>query len=127
MKKINTSEAPEPVGPYSQAIRAGDFLFISGQIPLNPQSRKIEGNIKEQTERVIKNIEAILKAENSSLEDVVKVTVYLKDLKEFGEMNEIYEKYFGNSKPARVTVEVSGLPKNARIEMDAIAYLGREK
>ncbi|MCD6370625.1 MAG: deaminase, partial [Thermoplasmata archaeon] len=88
MKKINTSEAPEPVGPYSQAIRAGDFLFISGQIPLNPQSRKIEGNIKEQTERVIKNIEAILKAENSSLEDVVKVTVYLKDLKEFGEMNE---------------------------------------
>ena len=127
MKKINTSEAPEPVGPYSQAIRAGDFLFISGQIPLNPQSRKIEGNIKEQTERVIKNIEAILKAENSSLEDVVKVTVYLKDLKEFGEMNEIYERYFGNSKPARVTVEVSGLPKNARIEMDAIAYLGREK
>ncbi|HHE75807.1 MAG TPA: RidA family protein [Candidatus Aciduliprofundum boonei] len=127
MKKINTSEAPEPVGPYSQAIRAGDFLFISGQIPLNPQSRKIEGNIKEQTERVIKNIEAILKAENSSLEDVVKVTVYLKDLKEFREMNEIYEKYFGNSKPARVTVEVSGLPRNARIEMDAIAYLGREK
>jgi len=127
MKKINTSEAPEPVGPYSQAIRAGDFLFISGQIPLNPQSRKIEGNIKEQTERVIKNIEAILKAENSSLEDVVKVTVYLKDLNEFREMNEIYEKYFGNSKPARVTVEVSGLPKNARIEMDAIAYLGREK
>jgi len=127
MKKINTSEAPEPVGPYSQAIRAGDFLFISGQIPLNPQSRKIEGNIKEQTERVIKNIEAILKAENSSLEDVVKVTVYLKDLKEFGEMNEIYERYFGNSKPARVTAEVSGLPRNARIEMDAIAYLGREK
>ena len=124
MKRIYTPHAPGPIGPYSQAIKVGNFIFLSGQIPIDPETGKIVGGIREQTEQVIKNIAAILNAAGASLDSVVRAIVYMKDLNEFSEMNEIYEKYFGASKPARVTVGVSALPKNARIEMEVTAYLG---
>ncbi|MCD6275658.1 MAG: deaminase [Thermoplasmata archaeon] len=120
---IFSQDAPSPIGPYSQAVRAGDFIFISGQLGINREGKMEEG-IKEQTERAIKNIEAILKAAGSSLRDVVRVTVYLANIDDFGDMNEVYEKYFGDIKPARVTVGGCKLPKNAKIEIEAVAYTG---
>jgi len=120
---IFSQDAPSPIGPYSQAVRAGDFIFISGQLGINREGKMEEG-IKEQTERAIKNIEAILKAAGSSLRDVVRVTVYLANIDDFGDMNKVYEKYFGDIKPARVTVGGCKLPKNAKIEIEAVAYTG---
>ena len=122
-KPIQTSEAPSAIGPYSQAIRIGDFLYTSGQIALNPKNMEMmNGEIEEETEWVLKNIEAILKAGGLSLDHVIKTTVYLTDLGEFSRMNQVYEKFFENTKPARACVQVAALPKGAKVEIDAIAH-----
>ncbi|NPA47888.1 MAG: RidA family protein [Thermococci archaeon] len=120
---VFTENAPKPIGPYSQAVRAGRFLFISGQIPADREGNLVGGDVRAQTRQVLENLKAILEAAGGSLENVVKVTVYLKDMNDFGAMNEVYSEYFGESKPARAAVEVSRLPKDVRIEMEAIAYL----
>ncbi len=110
------------IGPYSQAVRAGGWLFASGQIPIDPATgQMITGDIKTQTERVMKNLEAILEAAGLSFAHVVKTTVYLKDLNEFSAMNEIYGRFFPASPPARATVEVARLPRDARVEIDLLA------
>jgi 2-iminobutanoate/2-iminopropanoate deaminase len=122
--RVQTDGAPKAIGPYSQAIKAGGLVFASGQIPLDPATGQvIEGSIAEQTERVLNNLKAVLEAAGSSLDSVVKTTVFLADLGDFGEMNEAYGRFFGAAAPARSTVEVSRLPRDARIEIDAIAAL----
>jgi len=119
---IQTEQAPAAIGPYSQAISIGDFLFTSGQIALDPESGIfLSGEIEEETEQTLKNISAILRAGGLSLENVVKTTVYLSDLNHFSRMNQVYEKYFSKTKPARACVQVAALPKGAKIEIDAIA------
>ena len=119
---IQTELAPAAIGPYSQAIRIGDILYTSGQIALDPKSGKfLSGEIKEETEQTLKNISAILQADGLELENVIKTTVYLSNLKDFVQMNQIYEKYFSKNKPARACVQVAALPKGAKIEIDAIA------
>ncbi|MBT4259306.1 MAG: RidA family protein [Nitrospinaceae bacterium] len=119
---IQTELAPAAIGPYSQAIRIGDFLYTSGQIALDPKSGKfLSGEIKEETEQTLRNISAILQADGLELENVIKTTVYLSDLNDFVQMNQIYEKYFSKNKPARACVQVAALPKGAKIEIDAIA------
>jgi len=122
MESIQTDRAPEAIGPYSQAIKANGFIFASGQIPLDPSTMQIvEGGIREQTGRVLDNLKAVLEAAGSSLDRVVKTTVYLADMGEFAAMNEIYAKYFGATKPARATVQVARLPRDVRIEIDVVA------
>jgi len=121
-RTIQTEQAPAAIGPYSQAIRIGDFLYTSGQIALDPESGMfLSGEIEEETEQTLKNISAILQAGGLSLENVVKTTVYLSDLNHFSRMNQVYEKYFSKNKPARACVQVAALPKGAKIEIDAIA------
>ena len=121
---IQTNQAPTAIGPYSQAIRIGDFIYTSGQISLDAQSEKfIPGEIEEETERTIKNISAILQADGLSLDNVIKTTVYLLDLDHFSRMNHVYENYFEKNKPARACVQVAALPKGAKIEIDAIASI----
>jgi 2-iminobutanoate/2-iminopropanoate deaminase len=123
MKKIvSTNEAPAAIGPYSQAVRSGRFLFCSGQIPLDPKSGQIvPGDIAAQTRRVLDNIAAVLRAEGATFEDVVKTTIFLTDLNDFQTVNEIYGSYFKNQPPARSTVQVAALPKGARVEIEVIA------
>ena len=122
-KQIKTTEAPSAIGPYSQAIRIGEFLYTSGQIALNPENMEMmNGAIEEETEWVLKNLEAILKADGMSLAHVIKTTVYLTDLGEFARVNQVYEKFFGETKPARACVQVAALPKGAKVEIDAIAH-----
>ena len=122
-KKIQTNQAPSAIGPYSQAIRIGEFLYTSGQIALNPENMEMmNGAIEEETEWVLKNLEAILKADGMSLAHVIKTTVYLTDLGEFARVNQVYEKFFGETKPARACVQVAALPKGAKVEIDAIAH-----
>ncbi len=122
---IQTDRAPKAIGPYSQAIKANGFIFASGQIPLDPDTMQIvEGGIRQQTERVMNNIKAVLEAAGSSLEQVVKTTVYLSDLNDFAEMNETYGRFFGEAPPARSTVEVRRLPRDVRVEIDVIALGG---
>ncbi len=124
MKKeiIYTSKAPEAIGPYSQANKVGNMLYCSGQIPLNPQSMKMEAEtIDDQTRQVLENLKAVLEAAGSSLDNVVKATCYLSDLAHFARFNAVYEEYFGQSKPARVTIQVAALPLGALVEVDAIA------
>ena len=122
---IFTEKAPKPIGPYSQAILVPPgWIFISGQIPINPKTGEIVGNdIKTQTRQVLENIKAILNAVGASMEDVVKVTVYLKDISKFQEFNKVYSEYFREKPPARVVIEVPNLPLNADIEVEAIAYI----
>ena len=121
MKYINTDKAPKAIGPYSQAVKAKNLLFISGQIPINPETNEIlNGNIKEKTGLVLNNINAILNEAGLKKENVAKVTIYLKDIKNFNVVNEVYEKFFNGHKPARAVVEVSNLPKNVDIEIEAI-------
>ncbi len=121
---IATSQAPSAIGPYSQAVRSGPWVFVSGQIPLDPATGKIvEGDIAAQTERVLKNLAAILEAAGAGLAQVVKTTVYLRDLTEFARMNEVYARFFADQPPARATVEVSRLPRDVQVEIDAIAAL----
>jgi len=121
MERIFTKEAPKAIGPYSQAIKAGGFVFCSGQIAIDPKTNEFKpGTIIEETTRVIENLKAVLEQAHSGLEKTIKVTVYLPDIENFTEMNKVYENYFVN-KPARSTVEVSKLPKGAKIEIDVIA------
>jgi 2-iminobutanoate/2-iminopropanoate deaminase len=122
MESIQTDRAPQAIGPYSQAIKANGFIFASGQIPLDPATmRVVEGGIEEQTGRVLDNLKAVLEAAGSSLDRVVKTTVYLADMGEFAAMNEIYAKYFGATKPARATVQVARLPRDVKVEIDVVA------
>jgi 2-iminobutanoate/2-iminopropanoate deaminase len=122
---VHISTAPKAIGPYSQAIKAGGFLFASGQIPLDPATMQVvEGGIREQTERVMNNLSAVLLAAGTSFDRVVKTTVFLADLGDFVEMNEIYGRFFGEAPPARSTVQVSRLPRDVRIEIDLIALVG---
>jgi 2-iminobutanoate/2-iminopropanoate deaminase len=123
MKKIiSTSEAPAAIGPYSQAVRSGNFLFCSGQIPLDPKSGQIvSGDIATQTRRVLDNVGAVLKAEGLTFENIVKTTIFLTDLGDFQTVNETYGSYFKQQPPARSTVQVSALPKGAKVEIEVIA------
>ena len=123
MKKIiSTSEAPAAIGPYSQAVRSGRFLFCSGQIPLDPKSGQIvPGDITAQTRRVLDNVAAVLKAEGVTFDNVVKTTIFLTDLGDFQTVNEVYASYFKQNPPARSTVQVSALPKSANVEIEVIA------
>jgi len=121
---VKTSKAPAPVGPYSQALRCGNLLFVSGQIPLDPENGELVLNsFAEQCHRVLLNLKLILEAGGSNLERVLKATIYMKNLAQFNELNEIYSEYFDASKPARACVEVSALPKGVSVEMDAIAEI----
>ena len=123
---IKTNKAPDPVGPYNQAIKAGNFVYCSGQIAINPCSNQIDclGDIKGETTQVLKNLKAVLTASGSSLEDVIKTTIFLTDLNNFQIVNEIYSEFFQNEpSPARACVEVSSLPKGVLIEIDCVAYI----
>ena len=123
---IKTNAAPDPVGPYNQAIRAGNFVYCSGQIAINPSSNKIEclGDIKGETIQVLKNLKAVLTASGANLEDVIKTTIFLTDLNNFQTVNDIYSEFFQNEpSPARACVEVSSLPKGVLIEIDCVAYI----
>lgn len=126
MKKIiNTDKAPSALGPYSQAVKAGDFIYVSGQIPIDPSTGEFAGNdIKTQTKQSLENIKAILESAGATLESVVKTNVFLSDMNNFTPMNEVYGTYFKTECPARAAVEVARLPKDAMVEIEAIAYLG---
>jgi 2-iminobutanoate/2-iminopropanoate deaminase len=122
---VKTGKAPAAIGPYSQAVRSGGFLFCSGQIPLDPATGKIvEGGIEAQAERVLRNLEAVISAGGASLAGVVKTTVYLTDLSDFPAVNAVYGKFFPENPPARATVQVAKLPAGALVEIDAIAKTG---
>jgi 2-iminobutanoate/2-iminopropanoate deaminase len=119
---VATENAPKAIGPYSQAIKANGFVFLSGQIALDPATQQvIAGGVAEQTERVLKNLEAVLKAAGSSLDKVVRCGVFLKDMNDFAAMNEVYGKFFRSNAPARSAVEAARLPRNVLVEIDAIA------
>lgn len=121
---ISTENAPGAIGPYSQAIKANGMLFCSGQIPIDPGTGEfVSGGVAEQTEQVFKNLIAVLEAGGSSLENVVKTTVFLADMGEFAVMNEVYGRYFDSNKPARATVQAARLPRDAKIEIDCIALV----
>ena len=123
---IKTDAAPDPVGPYNQAIKAGNFIYCSGQIAINPNSNKIDflGDIKGETTQVLNNLKAVLTASGASLEDVIKTTIFLTDLNNFQIVNEIYSEFFQSEpSPARACVEVSSLPKGVLIEIDCVAYI----
>lgn len=123
-KAIKTDNAPRAIGPYSQGIMAGNQLFLSGQIPINPKSGEVvSGGIEAQTKQVLNNIGSILEEAGASYDNVVKTTVYLTDLRNFGTVNEIYGKYFREPYPARACIEVSGLPKNVLVEIELIAII----
>jgi 2-iminobutanoate/2-iminopropanoate deaminase len=122
---IQTEHAPQAIGPYSQAVRANGLIFASGQIPIDPQTGEfVPGGIEEQTEQVLKNLTAVLEAAGSSLFNVVKTTVFLVDMQEFKAMNEVYGRFFKEQPPARATVEAARLPRDARVEIEAIALPG---
>ncbi len=119
---IATNDAPKAIGPYSQAIRANGFIFVSGQTPIDPANQQlITGGVPEQTERVLRNIEAILKQAGSSMAKIVRCGVFLKDMNDFAAMNEVYAKFFPNDPPARSTIQAARLPKDCMVEIDAIA------
>lgn len=122
---IATKDAPQAIGPYSQAIRASGFIFVSGQVAIDPATQQIsEGDVTHQTERVLKNLSAILTAAGSRMANVVKTTVFLKNMGDFAAMNEAYGRYFASAPPARSTVEVARLPKDVLVEIDVIALAG---
>ena len=119
---VESNEAPKAIGPYSQGIKAGGFVFVSGQVALDPKTGQMVGaDVAAQTERVLLNLQAIVEAAGSDLDRVVKTTVYLRTMKDFAAMNEVYKKYFKNDPPARATVAVAGLPKDALVEIDVVA------
>jgi len=122
LQPIATPKAPSAIGPYSQGVEAGGFVFVSGQIPIDPSSGEvIASDIGAQTERVLENVAAVLRAAGSSMDAVVKTTVYLADLADFAAMNSVYARYFPDPSPARATVQAARLPRDARVEIDAIA------
>ncbi|WP_028609565.1 RidA family protein [Paenibacillus harenae] len=123
---IATDKAPAAIGPYSQAIKLGGLLFTSGQIPLDASGQLVAGGIEEQTHQVFRNLEAVLAEAGASFSDVVKATVFMKDMNQFGVVNDIYSSYFGEHKPARSTVEVARLPKDVFVEIEVIASTGVE-
>jgi 2-iminobutanoate/2-iminopropanoate deaminase len=119
---IATERAPQAIGPYSQAVRAGNLIFASGQIPTDPATKEfVPGGIAEQTEQVLKNLKAVFEAAGVGLDQIVKTTVFLADMNDFTAMNEVYGKYFGQNPPARATVEAARLPRDAKVEIEAIA------
>lgn len=118
---IHTDDAPQPIGPYSQAIRTGDLIFTAGQVALRPDGTMVDGDAATQTHQAIANLRAVLQAGGATLASVVKTTIFLKDMNDFGAVNGVYAEYFGQSAPARSTVEVSRLPKDALVEIEAIA------
>jgi 2-iminobutanoate/2-iminopropanoate deaminase len=123
-KVIQTEKAPKAIGPYSQAIQAGNFLFLSGQIPIDPKTGElVKGDIRKQTQQVLENIKGILESQGLGMENVVKVTIFLKDIANFNQVNEVYVTYFPSSPPARSTVEVAKLPRDADIEIEALAII----
>lgn len=122
MESIQTERAPQAIGPYSQAVKINGLVFCSGQIPLDPVSMQvIEGDAKAQTERVLLNLQAVLEAAGTSLERVVKTTVFLLDMNDFAAMNEVYTTFFGDTRPARSTVQVARLPRDVRVEIEVVA------
>ena len=122
---ISTKNAPGAIGPYSQAVKAGQMVFVSGQIPIDPATGDfVNGDVSEQTQQVLINLSAVLEAAGSSLGDVVKTTVFLADMNDFAAMNAVYGEYFTDNKPARATVEAARLPRDARVEIDCIAVIG---
>ena len=124
---VETENAPRAIGPYSQAISAGGFVFCSGQIPLDPQTGEfVSGGVAEQTEQVLRNLSAVLEAAGTGLERVVKTTVFLADMNDFAAMNEVYGRYFNEKPPARATIEAARLPRDARVEIEAVALFGKE-
>ena len=121
---IHTDNAPAAIGPYSQAIKAGNLLFVSGQVPFVPATEEIvEGDVKAQTAQSLKNLQAILKEAGADFSNVVKTTVFIKDMNEFAQVNEVYAEYFGDNKPARACVEVARLPRDVKVEIELIAVL----
>jgi 2-iminobutanoate/2-iminopropanoate deaminase len=121
-KHVTTSEAPTPIGPYSQGVIAGGLLFVSGQIAIDPASSQlVSGDIEAQTEQVMKNLLAVLKAAKMGADNVVKTTVYLSDLADFPRMNEVYARFLGKTPPARSTIQAAGLPRGVKVEIDVIA------
>jgi 2-iminobutanoate/2-iminopropanoate deaminase len=123
---VSTDAAPGAIGPYSQAVRAGDLLFVSGQVAIDPATgRVVEGDVAAETHQVMRNLAAILAAAGASFDHVVRATVFLADMNDFGAMNEVYGSYLSSPAPARATVQVARLPKDARVEIDLVAYLGR--
>jgi 2-iminobutanoate/2-iminopropanoate deaminase len=119
---VLTARGPKPIGPYSQAIRSSGFVFVSGQVALDPQTGEFVGkDVRQQTERVMENLKGILEASGASLNQVVKTTVFLQDMNDFAAMNEVYARYFTSAPPARSTVQVARLPKDALVEIDVIA------
>jgi 2-iminobutanoate/2-iminopropanoate deaminase len=121
---IATERGPKAIGPYSQAIKANGFVFISGQVPLDPRTQQlVEGDVARQTERVLENLKGIVEAAGSTLDRAVKTTVFLKDMADFAAMNEVYGRYFLSQPPARATVEVARLPRDVRVEIDLIALV----
>ena len=130
MKKkiISTEHAPAAVGPYSQAVRVGKMLFTAGQIPLDPATgQMVEGDIAAQAEQALENLQAVLEAAGTSVKNVVKTTVFLQDMADFGAMNEVYARYFGKNPPARSAVEVAALPLGAHVEIEAVAMIKKGK
>ena len=124
---ISTDGAPRAIGPYSQAIRAGDLVFASGQIPIDPVTGEfVAGGIAEQTEQVLRNLTAVFEAAGVTMKQVVKTTVFLVDMDDFAAMNEVYGRFFGSEPPARATVQAARLPRDARVEIEAIASTGTE-
>lgn len=123
MKEVFTDKAPKAIGPYSQAVIAGDFLYASGQIPINPETGNIVRGIEKQTIQVMENLRAVLLEANLTFADVVKFTIYLKNMEDFQKVNEIYGRYLKKPYPARATVEVSRLPKDVLVEMDLVAHI----
>jgi 2-iminobutanoate/2-iminopropanoate deaminase len=124
---IRTEDAPGAIGPYSQAVVAGGFVFASGQIPTDPSTGQfVEGGIREQTEQVLRNLSKVLEAAGASLAHVVKTTVFLSDMNDFAAMNEVYASFFTEDAPARSTVEAARLPRDARVEIDVVAFVGGE-
>jgi len=121
---VKTTHAPAALGPYSQAIKAGGFVYVSGQVPIDPETGEfVPGGIAEQTDRVLKNVAAVLEAAGSSLDLVLKTTVFLADMNEFAAMNEVYAKFFKEAPPARATVQAARLPRDARVEIEAVALV----
>ena len=125
-KVIFSDEAPKAIGPYSQAIQSGNLLFVSGQIPINPATGEISGDISEQTRRVLENLKSILLAAGATSTDVLKTTVFLKNLDDFNAMNAIYGEYFALDAPARSSIEVSRIPRGALVEIEAIAVINHK-